>query len=282
MDTLKIENFKVIDLVEFTNILDRQGLFKDAQIIDNYLIKCAKAKRVPNYRNIAIAVSPLVAAMLWSYIHHKNPQSSHNVPTFNHVKRFNPTNYKHNQLPKGNYKNFEHFISRIEGGLSNRNKTFDPGGLTNRGITQETYDRYRKDNKLSHQSVEQLTDDERNEIIKERYWNPIKGDLLPNGIAMVIADWKFNGGSPIRNLQKILRIPITGRMDDSTVKSVWQYVGDNKSKEKELAQKLISARQKYLESLKTTRNNKKVPLIHFNRGWYNRLNDLKSEINSIS
>ena len=263
-------------LLKFANNLDNQGYYRDAEIIDTAVKEAAKRRRRPNYRNIAIALSPIVAAMLSQYLftHNKTPQQ----PQQQHIqpatqrrvdKQVQPT------IPWGDYKDFVNFLNQEEGGFSNRKKTFDPGGATYKGITQKVYNSYRVDKKLPKQSVKNISNAERDEIIKEKYWNPIKASYLPHDVAKALADWKFNGGNGTKALQRILNLPVTGKMDKNTVNATWKYTGHDESKDKELALMLVSARKKYLESLKTTRNNKKVPLIHFNRGWYSRLNRLK-------
>lgn len=180
-------------------------------------------------------------------------------------------------IQKGNVGDFTKFLDKVEGGVSNRKKKFDPGGLTNRGITQKVYNTYRKQHNLKPQSVKLISDAERNEIIKSKYWG--KGNYLPNATALAVADWVFHGGPAVKTLQKLLKIPVTGVMDKDTVMAVWAFTKHDQNKDELLAQKLISARQKYLESLKTTRKKQKVPLINYNKGWYNRLNALKDEIN---
>lgn len=267
------------------------GFYKDAEILDNYLIKEAaipqrRYKRVPNYKNISLVLSPLVASMLIGYLNSRNTNNNFtiNIPKPNIELKENTLKPQDlsietlKSVPKGDYNSFVDFVNGVEGGISNRKKQFDPGGLTNMGITQKTYDAYRTEKKLPLNSVLKINKQERDEIIKNKYWNPIKGDQLPRSIALVLADWKFNGGKPVRAIQKILNITPTGKMDENTIRTIWDYIDNDPKKEYLLAKKLISSRQKYLESIKTIRNKKKVPLIHYNRGWYNRLNDLHDAV----
>ncbi len=279
------------DLISFINLVDSMGFHKDAEALDSYLIKLAampqrRYRRVPNYKNISLVLSPLVASMLIGYLNDKKPANDFmiNVPSPN--VELKETKLKPQDLnieavkpvPKGDYSSFVDFINGVEGGISNRKKQFDPGGLTNMGITQKTYDIYRAENKLPPNSVLKINKQERDEIIKNKYWNPIKGDQLPRSIALVLADWKFNGGKPVGAVQKILNLTPTGKMDENTIQAIWNYIENDPRKEYLLAKKLISSRQRYLESIKTIRNKKKVPLINYNRGWYNRLNDLHDAV----
>ena len=261
-------------LLKFANILDNKGYYRDAEIIDNIVRE--SARRRPNYKNIAITLSPLVAAMLAQYLYTHNiqsPKQHHKTVVERPIET--PANKQVKTIPRGDYKDFVNFLNREEGGFSHRQKAFDRGGATYRGVTQKVYNTYRMHEKLPKQSVKNMTDAERHEIIKEKYWNPIKASYLPHDVAKALADWKFNGGNGTKALQRILNLPVTGTMDKNTVNATWKYTGHDQEKDKELATMLVSARKKYLESLKTTRHNKKVPLIHYNRGWYNRLNRLK-------
>ena len=62
-------------LLKFANNLDNQGYYRDAEIIDTAVKEAAKRRRRPNYRNIAITLSPIVAAMLSQYLFtNKTPQ----------------------------------------------------------------------------------------------------------------------------------------------------------------------------------------------------------------
>jgi lysozyme family protein len=260
-------------LLKFANNLDNQGYYQDAEIIDNVIRTATRTRRVPNYKNIALDLSPIVAIMLAQYLHTHNIKQPQYYPKPAPIAA--PIEKPIETITRGDYEGFVDFLNKEEGGFSNRKKTFDRGGATYKGITQKVYNRYRAHKKLPKQSVKNMSDIERNEIIKEKYWNPIKASYLPHDVAMALADWRFNGGNGTKKLQKILNLPITGTMDKNTVNAVWKYTGHDAEKDKQLALMLISARKKYLESLKTTRHHKKVPLIHYNQGWYNRLKNLK-------
>lgn len=62
------------------------------------------------------------------------------------------------------------FIYKHEGGFVNHPN--DPGGATNRGITQRTYDAYRQRKGLPVRPVQQMTHDEDLEIYSTQYWKP--------------------------------------------------------------------------------------------------------------
>lgn len=89
-----------------------------------------------------------------------------------------------------------------EGGFSNH--PADPGGATNRGITQRVYDAYRKSRGLAVRSVRYISDDEVADIYNKNYWQLIKGDRLPAGLDYAVFDFAVNSGvsRAVKFLQK--------------------------------------------------------------------------------
>lgn len=70
----------------------------------------------------------------------------------------------------------------------------DPGGATMKGVTQRTYDGYRKRNGLALRPVRQITPTEVGEIYRRSYWAAIHGDTLPAGVDYVVFDGAVNSG----------------------------------------------------------------------------------------
>lgn len=62
-------------------------------------------------------------------------------------------------------------ILRWEGGFSDH--PGDPGGATNRGVTQAVYDAWRRSRGKPIRSVREITNEEVEAIYYERYWVPI-------------------------------------------------------------------------------------------------------------
>jgi lysozyme family protein len=77
------------------------------------------------------------------------------------------------------------------------------------GITQATYDSYRRRIGKGAQSVRKIAESEVQAIYREQYWNPIHGDKLPVGVDLAVFDYAVNSGVPraIRSLQKVLNTP---------------------------------------------------------------------------
>jgi lysozyme family protein len=96
---------------------------------------------------------------------------------------------------------FDHALALVlkhEGGWSNHKA--DPGGATMRGITQRTYDTYRRGQGLPKQTVRDIATDELRDIYKSMYWDVIQADKLPPALALVAFDCAVNQG-PARALE---------------------------------------------------------------------------------
>ena len=107
-----------------------------------------------------------------------------------------------------------------EGGYSNLKQ--DPGGATNKGVTQRTYDAHRKRQNKSRQSVRDITDAEVFEIYRTQYWNTVRADELPAGLAYCVFDAAVNSG-PARAakwLQSVVGATQDGIIGDQTLAAI--------------------------------------------------------------
>lgn len=95
-------------------------------------------------------------------------------------------------MAKGNFNACLTFVLRFEGGKSNDPK--DPGGRTNQGVTQETYDAWRTRNGLYPRDVYAMEPSERDEIYRAGYWASIMGESLRLGEDLVVFDYGVNSG----------------------------------------------------------------------------------------
>lgn len=84
------------------------------------------------------------------------------------------------------------WVLRWEGGYSDHPD--DPGGATNMGITQSTYDAWRSARGLPRRSVRDITRDEVAQIYRERYWQPTGCDGMPPALALMAFDCAVNQG----------------------------------------------------------------------------------------
>ncbi|WP_158966277.1 glycoside hydrolase family 108 protein [Chachezhania sediminis] len=79
-----------------------------------------------------------------------------------------------------------------EGGFVNH--PADPGGATNRGITQATYNGWLKSQGRASRPVQYISDAEVAAIYGVQYWDAIRGDELPAGVAYAVFDAAVNSG----------------------------------------------------------------------------------------
>lgn len=70
----------------------------------------------------------------------------------------------------------------------------DPGGATNRGITQRVYNIYRTSKNKAIQSVKFISDAEMRDIYYHNYWLPAKCRDLPANLDIIHFDTAFNCG----------------------------------------------------------------------------------------
>lgn len=84
------------------------------------------------------------------------------------------------------------FTLKYEGGYSNHPN--DSGGPTNKGITQEVYDFYRKRHFLEPRSVKDITDPEVEDIYYTEYWVACSLDGQLPAVAIATFDFAVNSG----------------------------------------------------------------------------------------
>lgn len=154
-----------------------------------------------------------------------------------------------------------------EGGFVNH--PADPGGATNRGVTQRVYDAYRERHNLSKQSVAKITEEEVEDIYRYQYWRLIDGDILPPGVDYVVFDGAVNSGvsQSIKWLQRALGDSSASRVDGvlgpMTLDAVINYADHD-----ELIAQICDRRLTFLKALKTW----KV----FGKGWAARVSQVRA------
>lgn len=118
-----------------------------------------------------------------------------------------------------------------EGGFSNVKA--DPGGPTNKGVTQKIYDRHRQAIGAPLQSVKLITDAEVSQIYKDDYWDMIEADKLPAGVDYAMFDYGVNSGNSkaVKDMQRAINananfygvsgvLKVDGDMGQSTVTAI--------------------------------------------------------------
>lgn len=160
------------------------------------------------------------------------------------------------------------FVLRWEGGFVDHPN--DPGGRTNKGVTQKVYDAWRTRQGQAPQDVKLIDDAEVHAIYATDYWAPPRCDQLDSPLDVVQFDTAVNMGvgRAVRFLQAAVGCGVDGDFGPATARAVegcdvGAVVAD-----------YCMRRERFYQSL--AQNNPKLGV--FLKGWMNRLNALRKEI----
>jgi lysozyme family protein len=160
------------------------------------------------------------------------------------------------------------FVLRWEGGFVDHPN--DPGGRTNKGVTQKVYDAWRKRQGLPQRDVKMIEHGEVLAIYESGYWIPPRCDLLKRQLDLVQFDTAVNMGvgRAVKFLQQALECPVDGDFGPATKSAVASCdAGDT-------IVKYCEIREAFYRNLAQTKPNLAV----FLKGWLNRLNALRREV----
>lgn len=160
------------------------------------------------------------------------------------------------------------FVLRWEGGFVDHPN--DPGGRTNKGVTQRVYDAWRKRQGLPVREVKRLDDTELHRIYESGYWIPPHCDRLARQLDLVHFDTAVNmgPGRAVRFLQKAAGCGVDGDFGSQTEKAV------QACRPGDLIASYCATREAYYREL--VRRNASLGV--FLKGWLNRLNALRHEV----
>jgi lysozyme family protein len=151
-------------------------------------------------------------------------------------------------------------VLQHEGGYVNHPD--DPGGATNKGITQRVYDAFRDRKSLPRQSVRNITSAEVSQIYREQYWNAVRGDELPAGVDYAVFDYAVNSGAKRskEELQRVLGVGVDGQLGGVSMQALHEACMVD---EEAVIKKLCDRRMRFVRSLKTFKT--------FGKGWTRRI-----------
>lgn len=162
-------------------------------------------------------------------------------------------------------------VLRHEGGYSDHAQ--DAGGKTMRGVTQATYDGFRRLKGLVPRAVRYLTDAEHTEIYKVMYWDKVCGDQLPKGIDFAVFDAAVNSGpgraekwlqQAINKVAGQRRLKEDGQVGFATIDAADDYPA------RAIIEAMIDLRLGFMRVAKNTRTGALLWPV-FGGGWSNRL-----------
>jgi len=165
---------------------------------------------------------------------------------------------------KENYPQALKQVLKYEGGYVDHPK--DPGGPTNKGITQAVYDAWQKKNGLPTQSVRNISDAAVAAIYKQQYWDAISGDDLPSGVDFAVFDFAVNSGvsRAAKYLQAVVGVTQDGQIGPQTIQATKTFV----------AMAVTNKRLSFMQSLAIWST--------FGKGWSARIADVKNQIIALT
>lgn len=122
---------------------------------------------------------------------------------------------------KANYPQMQKWIGLSEGGYVNHPK--DPGGATDRGITQRTFDAWNRSQGRPPQPVKGIPKAVAEMIIERNYFDKVGADELPSGLDYCMADYAVNSGvsRAAKELQRVLGVKADGVVGVQTLAAAW-------------------------------------------------------------
>lgn len=154
-------------------------------------------------------------------------------------------------------------VLRHEGGYVDHPR--DPGGATNKGVTQRVYDAYRKRTGLPKRSVRQIEPGEVNNIYRADYWLNAACDRLPAGLDYMVFDTAVNMGvsRACKYLQTAAAVKPDGIIGPVTLNALKKY------DPRVLIDLIFSQRKDFYTSSPN--------FDAFGRGWMSRLRDVRAK-----
>ena len=141
-------------------------------------------------------------------------------------------------MAKDNFPQALRWVLQHEGFFVDHPK--DPGGATNRGITQRTYDAFRRSRSETPRDVRAIEEAEVRQIYREQYADAVWFDRLPSGLDYALFDFAVTSG-PARAVKA---------HDSGQVITL-----------------LCDARQRFVRSLRTYKT--------FGKGWERRIAEVR-------
>lgn len=147
-------------------------------------------------------------------------------------------------------------VLKHEGGYVDHPK--DPGGATNRGVTLATLSAW-LGRPATKAEVKALTVEAVTPIYRKNYWDVVRGDDLPPGVALMVFDLAVNSGPDraARFLQEALGVGVDGRIGPLTLEKA------NSTPALDTINKLRDRRERFYRGLSTFST--------FGTGWLRRL-----------
>lgn len=165
---------------------------------------------------------------------------------------------------KGNFDACLNQVLHHEGGFVNHPK--DPGGMTNLGVTKQTYEDW-IGHPVTEKIMRSLTFSHVRALYKAKYWDMVKCDDLPQGLDLCVFDFAVNAGPnrAARYLQKLVGAEADGQIGPKTLSLTTQFIRGNGRDYAVMSYQ--DSRREYYKLLKT------FPT--FGKGWLRRVSEIE-------
>jgi len=170
--------------------------------------------------------------------------------------------------------NFQLSLKEIllhEGGFVNHPK--DPGGMTNLGVTKQTYEDW-----IGHSVTEtimrKLTPELVAPLYKKKYWDVLRCDSLPKGLDLCVFDFGVNAGTNRsgRYLQRLVAAKQDGVIGPATLKAVEAQRAEIGTPA--MIDRFQDMRREYYKQLPT--------FATFGRGWLRRVDEVEKKAKAMA
>jgi len=159
--------------------------------------------------------------------------------------------------------NFEKSLALIlkhEGGYVDNPK--DPGGATNLGCTKKVWEEW-VGHEVTKEDIKALKVSDIAPLYKAKYWDAVKGDLLPAGVDYAVFDLAINSGPgrAAKTLQQVLNITADGQIGPATLSTL------EAANPRDVATRVCEKRLAFLQGLPTYGT--------FGKGWSRRVAEVE-------
>lgn len=157
-------------------------------------------------------------------------------------------------------------ILHHEGGFANHPK--DPGGVTMLGVTKRVWEEW-TGKPATIADMRALTPEKVGPLYKARYWDKVRCDDLPAGLALCVFDFAVNAGVSRagRYLQRLVGAAQDGIVGRGTLQAVQAFVTAHGVPE--AIRRYQQMRRDYYRQLPTFKT--------FGRGWLRRVDEVETE-----
>ena len=161
----------------------------------------------------------------------------------------------------GNFERCLALVLKSEGGFSNN--SLDPGGMTNLGVTKNTYEAW-VNRTVDEAEMRGLTPDDVAPLYQRNYWDKVAANSLPVGVDYCLFDTAVNSGpsQAVKFIQRTLNVVVDGILGQQTIAAA------NQRDAAELVEQFCEERLQFMQSLSTWPT--------FGRGWQRRVEEVQA------